>query len=62
MINIRYYNEYLGCCTDDYLTNGIVISSSSKSTLIDLGFVNVANLRGYSDDVKKISNYNSKKE
>ena len=52
----------LGCWTDDYLPNGIVISSSSKSTLIDLGFVNVDNLGGYSDDVKKISIYNSKKE
>ena len=100
----------LGCCTDDYLPNGIVIdvrskgeydsghvldsiniphyeirnkigefvkdkntpinvycaagsrSSSAKSVLIDLGYANVANLGGYSDAVKKISNYNSKKE
>ena len=98
----------LGCCTDDYLPNGIVIdvrskgeydsghvldsiniphteirnkieefvkdkntpinvycaagsrASSAKSTLIDLGFVNVSNLGGYSDAVKKISNYNNK--
>ena len=50
----------LGCCIDDYLLNGIVIASSSKSTLIDLGFVNVANLGGYSNTVKIISNYNSK--
>ena len=100
----------LGCCTDDYLPNGIVIdvrskgeydsghvldsiniphyeirnkigefvkdkntpinvycaagsrANSAKSVLIDLGYVNVANLGGYSDAVKKISNYNSKKE
>ena len=52
----------LGCCKDDYLPNVIVIASLSKSTLFDLGFVNVDNLGGYSDDVKKISIYNSKKE
>ena len=51
----------LGCLKDDYFFNDIVIASLSKSTLVDLGFVNVANLGGYSDAIKKISNYNSTK-
>ena len=99
----------LGCFTDDYLPNGIIIdvrskseydsghveesvniphteirnkieeyvkdknapinvycaagsrASSAKSTLLNMGFVNVANLGGYSDAVKKINNYNNNK-
>ena len=96
-----------GCCTDNYLPNGIIIdvrsrgeydgghvkdsiniphheigqkinefvkdknapinvycaagsrASAAKSTLINQGFTNVANLGGYSDAVKKINDYNN---
>ena len=34
-------------------------ASSAKSTLIGLGFTNVANLGGYSDALKKINDYNN---
>ena len=34
-------------------------ASTAKSTLINMGFTNVANLGGYSDAVKKINNFNN---
>ncbi len=97
----------LGCCTDNYLPNGIIIdvrskneynsghvkdciniphneigekiaeyvkdkstpinvycaaggrASSAKSTLLNMGYINVANLGGYSDALKKINNFNN---
>ena len=98
-----------GCCTDDYLPNGIVIdvrseeeydsehvkdciniphyeignrindyvkdknapinlycaagsrASAAKSTLVSMGFTNVANLGGYSSALKKINDWNNNK-
>ena len=99
----------LGCCTDNYLPNGIIIdvrskneyesghvkdciniphyeigekineyvkdknapinlycaagsrASAAKSTLVSMGYTNVANLGGYSDALKKINAWNNYK-
>ena len=36
-------------------------ASAAKSTLISMGYTNVANLGGYSDAIKKINAYNNNK-